>query len=293
MINTTIPMVTTYRGFSNVSGNILLEEFFTQIASTTYEHLIRKITRLIGEGKTAEANNVKRQLPFFTITARYTLKRLPESISGYNDLITIDIDGLTDEQVLSLRPIIEQDQATIGCFLTAKQHGYKIIAYLVNPATEKLREEYLYTETLTYDQLEQYHQEIYEITRRHYEEVLGVPVDTSGKDISRGVFASYDPAAFFSPERAAGILPITTRIIPAEPTPERKRRSKNKGKTTMEEIDMQNTKDISAINPITQLEFNNAWLPCAEPCAMKKEATIHSCLHWETSASAGDWTKPK
>jgi len=254
------PSVTTYSGFSKVSGGIILEEFFNLISNPTYEHLIRKIGWLLQDEKTEEANNVKRQLPFFTITANYTEKRLPESITAYNDLITIDIDGLSDEQVISLRPVIEQDQATIISFLTAKQHGYKIIAYLVNPATEKLRGEYLYTEPLTYDRLEEYHQRIYELTRRHYEEVLGVPVDTSGKDISRGVFASYDPAAFFSPERAAGILPVAAKIIPAEPAPERKRRSKNKGngknETTPEGTSTQSTADISHINPITQLEFN-------------------------------------
>lgn len=250
MFNTHTPTVTTYRGFSNVAGSISLAEFFNRIASPAYEHLIRKIGSLTAEGKVSEVANVKRQLPFFTITAGYGKKRLPESITVYNDLITIDIDGLTDEQVAGLRPRIEQDPATTGCFLTAKQHGYKIIAYLTNPVTEQLRREYLHTEILSYKKLEQYHQRIYEETRRHYETVLGVPVDTSGKDISRGVFASHDPAAFFSPQRMANVQPVTARIIPEEPAPERKTRNKSK------EEGVQTETNISGINPVTQLEFN-------------------------------------
>ncbi len=167
--NSFSPEVTTYRGFSNVSGTISLEQFFNQIASDAYKLLIRKIGGLIAEGNTEEAANVKRQLPFFTVTAGYAERRLPESITVYNDLVTIDIDGLSDDQVAGLRPLIEQDGATVGCFLTAKQHGYKIIAHLVNPITEGLRKEYLHAETIAYDHLEAYHARVYEETRRHYE----------------------------------------------------------------------------------------------------------------------------
>lgn len=250
MTNTPIPGVTTYRGFSKVSGGIALDRFFNLISSSTYEHLIRKIGHLINEGKTEEAANVKRQLPFFTITAAYGEKRLPESITAYNDLITIDIDGLSDQQVISLRPIIEQDPATVGCFLTAKQHGYKIIAYLVNPTINRLRQTYLNAETLPYEELENYHESVYEETRRHYEQLLGVSVDASGKDISRGVFASYDPNAFFSPERAGRVQPVTARIIPGEPAPKRKTKGQVK-----RNAETQNTIDISQIGPETRLEF--------------------------------------
>ncbi|NDV83254.1 VapE domain-containing protein [Bacteroides sp. 51] len=248
--------VTTYSGFSKVSGNITLAEFFNLISGSTYEHLIQKIGWLVQAGKTKEAGNVKRQLPFFTITAHYQKNRLPESIAGYNDLITIDIDGLTDEQVATLRPIIEQDAATIGSFLTAKQHGYKIIAHLVSASVEKLRKKILSAETITYEQLEEYHEKVYELTRRHYEDILQVEVDTSGKDISRGVFASYDPLAFFSPERLAGVRPLTAKIIAPESAPKRKRKTTSeKVAPTTDTITAtgQSTTDIS---PITQLEFN-------------------------------------
>lgn len=126
--------VTTYKGFSKVKGEISIEEFFSSIIGKKYEATIQKIAWLTKEERIKEANNVKRQLAFFTFTANYHTERLPESIKHYNDLITIDIDNLTDEQVVQFRPIIEQDPHTIGYFLTAKQHGFKIFAYL-NTAT--------------------------------------------------------------------------------------------------------------------------------------------------------------
>ena len=246
--------VTTYSGFSKVLGNMTLAELFNLISSSTYKHLIHKIGWLVQTGKLKEAGNVKRQLPFFTITARYGKNRLPENIVGYNDLITIDIDGLSDEQVVVLRSLIEQDTTTIFNFLTPKQHGYKIIAHLVNAHTQKLREKYLSAETITYARLEEYHEKVYELTRRHYEEILQVEVDTSGKDISRGVFASYDPQAFFSPERLAVVQPVITKIIAPEPTSKRKRAVAPA--KTITKASSTAGHSISNINPITQLEFN-------------------------------------
>ena len=248
--------VTTYSGFSKVSGSITLAELFKLISGTTYEHLIHKIGWLVQAGKLKEAGNVKRQLPFFTITAHYRESRLPESIAGYNDLITIDIDGLSDEQVVALRPIIEQDDATILNYLTPKQHGYKIIAHLVNVYTEKLREEYFTTETIPYARLEEYHEKIYELTRRHYEKMLHVEVDTSGKDISRGVFVSYDPQAFFSPERLAKVKPVVAQIIAPKPTTLRKRSVALAGSTKKQAAPTIIEQSIANVNPITQLEFN-------------------------------------
>ena len=245
--------VTAYNGFSRVSGNLPLERFYSLIASCTYERHVEKIAWLISAGKTEEANNVKRQLPFFTATANYTPRRLPEHIVGYNDLITIDIDGLTDKQVVELRPLIERDPATIGNFLTIKQHGYKILAYLTGEQAETLRRTYLRCDSIAYEQLEEYHARIYELTRRHYETLLGIEVDTSGKDISRGIFASYDPQAFFSAERLEQVQRVTARIIPPPPAVKRKRKVAAKPQSTDEQPVHTNIDDIS---PITQMEFN-------------------------------------
>jgi hypothetical protein len=241
-----------------VSDHIALDHLFSQISSPAYEHLIEKINRLVQAGKLQEVGNVKRQLPFFTITAEYAEKRLPESIAGYNDLITIDIDGLSDQQVIDLRPVIEQEPATIGCFLTAKQHGYKILAYLDNPQTRELRDAYLHGETLSYERLEEYHSMVYDLTRLHYEQLLGVVVDTSGKDLSRGVFASYDPKAFLSTERLERVSPVTAQILPGEAASKRKAKLNPTYKRAETAA-----ADVEDINPITLEMFNK--------CVMKAQ----------------------
>ena len=63
--------ITTYRGFSKVKGRCSLNELIEKVRSSRYAALIEKIGRLISEGKTKEAENVKRQLDYFTVTANY------------------------------------------------------------------------------------------------------------------------------------------------------------------------------------------------------------------------------
>lgn len=217
--------VTTYLGFSKVKGTMSIPELVNAIRSEKYNRIITRIRYLRDLGNTDEMNRVKRQLEFFTVTTQYGTHRKPDGIIRYNNLITIDIDGLTDEQVIRLRPVIEADPATIFSFLTAKQHGFKIIAYLETAAIRELRKTFCYMPEMTYEQLETYHAQAYELTRTHYENVLNVPVDTSGKDLSRGIFASYDPDAFFSPERLEKASSFSFPDIIAPP-PTRKGRKK-------------------------------------------------------------------
>ena len=62
--------VTTYRGFSTVNGETTLAQDMADIKNGKYARLIIKIASLVIQGKTEEANNVKKQLPFRTLTAR-------------------------------------------------------------------------------------------------------------------------------------------------------------------------------------------------------------------------------
>lgn len=243
-------IVTTYSGFSKVKGAISMAQLATDIASEKYMRIIGHIRLLNEEGKTDEMKRVKRQLAFFTVTTRYQTQRLPEGITAYNDLITIDIDELSDEEVIQFRPLIEQDPATILAFVTAKQHGFKIIAHLNTPAANELRKAFVGTQSISYEQLEQYHAQAYELTRSHYEQLLNVKVDTSGKDLSRGIFASYDPQAFFSSQRLQEAMEVEFPAI--VPPTERAKRTKKKSVPISATISLS---DMENIDPATHADY--------------------------------------
>ena len=88
--------VTTYRGFSAVSGETTFTQDMADIKNGKHAKLIIKIASLVAQGKVEEANHVKKQLPFRTLTANYRERRLAPSITRYNPVITLDIDDLED-----------------------------------------------------------------------------------------------------------------------------------------------------------------------------------------------------
>ena len=73
--------VTTYRGFSAVSGETTFTQDMADIRNGKHAKLIIKIASLVAQGKVEEANHVKKQLPFRTLTANYRERRLAPSIT--------------------------------------------------------------------------------------------------------------------------------------------------------------------------------------------------------------------
>lgn len=101
--------VITYRGFSTVNGETTLAQDMADIKNGKYARLIIKIASLVIQGKTEEANNVKKQLPFRTLTANYRERRLAYGIIRYNPVITLDLDELEEDRLEAIRSLINND----------------------------------------------------------------------------------------------------------------------------------------------------------------------------------------
>ena len=205
--------VTTYRGFSTVSGETTFTQDMADIRNGKHAKLIIKIASLVAQGKVEEANHVKKQLPFRTLTANYRERRLAPSITRYNPVITLDIDDLEEGQLEQTRTLINEDPHTLGSFLSPKRHGYKLFVFMQTEYTRRLYDRLRQGE-VTYATLEEIHLKLYSAAKEHYEALLGVEVDGSGKDISRGYFMSFDPHAYINAALLEQISPLPARIIP-------------------------------------------------------------------------------
>lgn len=205
--------VTTYRGFSAVSGETTFTQDMADIRNGKHAKLIIKIASLVAQGKVEEANHVKKQLPFRTLTANYRERRLVPSITRYNPVITLDIDDLEEGQLEQTRTLINEDPHTLGSFLSPKRHGYKLFVFMQTEYTRRLYDRLRQGE-VTYATLEEIHLKLYSAAKEHYEALLGVEVDGSGKDISRGYFMSFDPHAYINAALLEQISPLPARIIP-------------------------------------------------------------------------------
>lgn len=203
--------VTAYRGFGTVDGATTLASDIEDIRSGKYARLIIKIAGLVAQGKVEEANRVKKQLPFRTVTANYRERRLAPGIVRYNHVITLDMDDLEESRLEDIRSRINSDPNTLGSFLSPKRHGYKAFACLHTEHARRLRAQLRQGE-ISYAELEAVHLKLYNATREYYEALLGVEIDGSGKDISREYFMSFDPQAFFNKALMERMEPLVVQI---------------------------------------------------------------------------------
>lgn len=191
--------ITTYRGYTAVTGETTLTQCIEEIRNGKYVRLIQRIERLMAEGKEEEANRVKAQLPYRTLTGNYAQRRLAGSLVRYNPVITLDIDKLHPSQVGPLRQKLRKDPHVLASFLSPRRHGFKFFAYLCTAYAGQLRQStFGGVAELSYPDLERHHALMYEACREYYETLLGVEIDTSGKDIGRGFFMSFDVEAYLN-----------------------------------------------------------------------------------------------
>lgn len=209
-------LITAYRGFSAVSGETNLTTVITNIRNGAYFHTVQKVEQHMRLGDLTKANAVKKQLPFFTLTGNYSSSRQPYSLLRYNPVITVDVDDLTDDRVDAVRHSLEADADVVACFLTPKRHGFKIFLYPRTEYARRLRKMTFSVPFITYAELENHHALMYEAARLYVERLIGLPVDVSGKDISRGFFASFDAQAYLNTSLLAEIEEVTTRVIVPE-----------------------------------------------------------------------------
>ena len=207
--------VTAYSGFSNVRGEITLSKVIEDITKGLHAKLVLKIRLLVSQGKIEEANHVKKQLPFYTVTAGYREKRQAYSITRHTHTIVLDIDDQPGEKLEELREKINKDPNTLGSFLTPKGHGFKVFVFLRTQYARTLREIFSVGK-MDFATLEKYHRMMYDACKEYYEQLLEVEVDGSGKDISRGFFTSFDEKAYLNEELMKEVDEALTDIIPPE-----------------------------------------------------------------------------
>ena len=205
--------ITAYRGFSAVAGETNLSTLLSNIRGGTYFPAVHKVEEQLRLGDLAKANAIKKQLPFFTLTGNYHTVRQSHSLIRYNPVITIDVDDLEDGRIEGVRQALASDPDVLAFFLTPKRHGFKIFLYLRTEYARRLRQTAFSVPVITYSELEKHHSLMYEAARLHIEQVTGVEVDVSGKDIGRGFFASFDVQASFNTELLGEIEEIGTKVV--------------------------------------------------------------------------------
>lgn len=193
---------TLFADFIKVRGELSVENVAERIRTGMYADKVNLIRQLRSEGRDREADEQKRTLDGVTFSATYRQGgRSKEYITGYNDVMSVDIDKLPQERMEPVRKALEADtDCTFLLTLSPSGNGYKLVCRPDSDEMRRLRSLYLASDSITYARLEEYHKLCFEQVRLYYREVAQVEIDASCNDIGRLVFLSYDPQAWLNTE---------------------------------------------------------------------------------------------
>jgi hypothetical protein len=125
------------------------------------------------------ADEFKKTLPCVTFSGTFKGYRKDDNLDQYSRVIVIDLDKIPPRRFEAIRKEIHSSEYVLACFESPTKGRLKVL--LLSAKDEKLHKQ-VFFELETYFKLQ-----------------FGLEVDTSGKNVSRLCFVSYDPDLYFNP----------------------------------------------------------------------------------------------
>jgi hypothetical protein len=168
-----MPLVTFFKNFNEPFADKQLDDTLKAIGLGAWSKQIEKLRDCLKQGNQTGFEQLKKSLPAFTPSGLFAGGRKLEYLKQYSGFIILDIDKLSDDKLLSTKETIIKSPFCYACFISPSGNGLKILVK-VNSGKESHKE--------TFIQLQ-----------NHFEQLLNVNIDKSGKDITRLCFVSFDP----------------------------------------------------------------------------------------------------
>ncbi|UOK42124.1 MULTISPECIES: VapE domain-containing protein [Flavobacterium] len=173
-------MITIFKNFNEVVEHKTIHDILQEIKTGKYKPGIVYLRKSLTENKMEAYEKAKKSLPAFTPSGKFEGGRKMEFLKEYSNVIILDIDKLTSEALSKAKHTANQSEYTLASFISPSGNGLKI---LVKTDNEKAN-----------------HKETFLLVQAHYENLLGLEIDKSGKDITRLCFYSYDENLYHNPE---------------------------------------------------------------------------------------------
>jgi hypothetical protein len=171
-------MVTIFKNFNEVVEHKTIPMILEEIKTGTYKHAIVYLRKSLSENKLEAYEKAKKSLPAFTSSGKFIGGRKMEFLAEYSNYIILDIDKLQPEELAKVNHLARQCEFTYACFISPSGNGLKIIVKVSSTKAE--------------------HKETFLAIQDHYEKLLNLEIDKSGKDITRLCFYSYDENVFIN-----------------------------------------------------------------------------------------------
>ena len=188
-------MVTIFKNFNEVVEHKTIATILEEIKTGKYKPGIIYLRKSLAEKKEEAYNKAKKSLPAFTPSGKFVGGRKLEFLAEYSNCIILDIDKLNKEQLQNAKNLAAQSEFTYACFISPSGNGLKI---LVKINSDKAN-----------------HKEAFLLVQAHYENILKLEIDKSGKDVTRLCFYSWDENLYLN-ENASTFVTSSAVEMPLE-----------------------------------------------------------------------------
>ncbi|WP_348800553.1 VapE domain-containing protein [Flavobacterium adhaerens] len=202
-------MITIFKNFNEVVEHKSIPQILEEIKTGKYRHAIVYLRKSLSENKMEAYEKAKKSLPAFTPSGKFVGGRKMEFLTEYSNCIILDIDKLNPEQLKNASHLANQSEFTFASFISPSGNGLKILVKINSDKTN--------------------HKETFLKVQAHYESVLKLEIDKSGKDITRLCFYSWDENLYHN-ENAS--IFTTVKLEPCHTELVEASRSNNPQRTT-------------------------------------------------------------
>jgi hypothetical protein len=191
--------VSVYKDFKNNLGNRNLLEILQEIKGEKYKSDINSIRYAIHKGDDKIADKIKSGLIGFTTSGTFGVSRTKANINTYSQVIGLDFDHISLEDLQNISVLINQCNFTMASFISPSGAGIKVFIK-VNSNAEQ-------------------HSEAYHQVATYYKDLSGFDFDPKCKDITRLCFVSYDTDLYLN--QSAAIFELKDEIIEIQKAPKK------------------------------------------------------------------------
>ncbi|WP_418499706.1 VapE domain-containing protein [Flagellimonas sp.] len=163
--------VSLFEGFHRKEKDLALSQVIDGIKEGLFQkEVILNIRDHCDRGK--DYGDLKKKLMAFTPCGTFKDSRKAKDLDVYSKIVILDVDKLGKRKALQVKKKAIQCQYTFAAFISPSGIGLKILVK-VNSREED-------------------HESLFKEIKSYYENMLGIEIDPSGKDLSRLCFVSYD-----------------------------------------------------------------------------------------------------
>lgn len=186
-----LPISFQENSWSSISNHIQIGQSLEMIRNGTYAPLVSRLRGYLDNEDRAMYDQEKRRLPAVTFSADFKIKRNRSSIASYNQLLVLDIDKLSSEEMGSLKSRFINDPYILSFWESPSKAGLKGLIH------------FDFADNLPPDDVNFRHTYAFQKVHTYILEKYGIEIDTSSSDVTRLCFFSHDPSLWIREEYAS------------------------------------------------------------------------------------------